>query len=78
MNWNREEKIAAIAIPVRHKDQVLGCLNVVYVAKAMTIAQAVQRFLPALQRTAASIEAAISSNDQFSSAPPSVLTQQHV
>ncbi len=67
MNWNREEKIAAIAIPVRHKEQVLGCLNVVYVAKAMTIAQAVQRFLPALQRTAANIEAAISSNDQLSS-----------
>ncbi|MBB4819772.1 IclR family mhp operon transcriptional activator [Pseudomonas alcaligenes] len=57
MNWNREEKIASIAIPVRAEQRLLGCLNLVYVAKAMSIEQAAQRYLPALRRTAEQIEA---------------------
>jgi IclR family mhp operon transcriptional activator len=56
MTWNKEEKIASIAVPVRGQQQLLGCLNLVYVAKAMTIEQAVARYLPALQRTARRIE----------------------
>lgn len=56
MTWNQEEKIASIAVPIRGRQQLLGCLNLVYVAKAMSIEQAVARYLPALQRTAARIE----------------------
>jgi len=56
MTWNKEEKIASIAVPIRGQQQLLGCLNLVYVAKAMTIEQAVARYLPALQRTAKRIE----------------------
>lgn len=54
--WFQEEKIASIAVPIRGRQQLLGCLNLVYVAKAMTIEQAVARYLPALQRTAQRIE----------------------
>ncbi|MFB4252646.1 DNA-binding transcriptional regulator [Pseudomonas idahonensis] len=58
MAWNREEKIASIAIPVRAEQRLLGCLNLVYIAKAMTIEQAAARYLPALRRTAELIEQA--------------------
>ena len=56
MAWNQEEKIASIAVPVRTGDRLLGCLNLVYVAKAMPIEEAASRYLVALQRTAMSIE----------------------
>ena len=59
--WNTEERIASIAVPIRGQQQLLGCLNVVYVAKAMSIEQAVARYLPALQRTALRIEQEASS-----------------
>jgi len=62
MNWNREEKIAAIAVPIRGEQRLLGCLNLVYVAKAMSIEQAVKRYLPALQHTAEQIERKVSGN----------------
>lgn len=57
--WEREEKIASIAVPVRSEQQVIGCLNLVYIAKAMTITQAAEKYLPALQRVAGQIEQGI-------------------
>lgn len=57
MAWNQEEKIASIAVPVHGDNRLLGCLNLVYVAKAMTIEQAAQRYLAALQGTAGKIGA---------------------
>lgn len=59
MRWNREEKIASIAVPVYGEEQVIGCLNLVYVAKAMSIEQAADRYLGALQETAEKIRIAL-------------------
>lgn len=56
MNWNNEEKIASIAVPVHSEGRLIGCLNLVYVAKAMSIELAAERYLAALQRTATGIE----------------------
>ncbi|NWB85880.1 DNA-binding transcriptional regulator [Pseudomonas gingeri] len=56
MGWNKEERIASIAVPIHGEQRILGCLNLVYVAKAMTIEQAVARYLPALRRAAEKIE----------------------
>ncbi len=55
-SWNSEERIAAIAVPICGEQRVYGCINLVYVAKAMTIEQAAKRYLPALQRFAATVE----------------------
>ena len=55
--WRQEEKIASIAVPVCSQQRVIGCLNLVYIASAMTIEQAAQKHLPALQRVARQIEA---------------------
>lgn len=56
-SWRQEEKIASIAVPVCSQQRVIGCLNTVYIASAMTIEQAAQKHLPALQRVARQIEA---------------------
>lgn len=55
--WQQEEKIASIAVPVSSQQRVIGCLNLVYIASAMTIEQAAQKHLSALQRVARQIEA---------------------
>lgn len=51
-NWNQEEKIASIAVPVRSGERLIACLNLVYAAKAMPIERAAQRYFAALRRTA--------------------------
>lgn len=55
MAWNQEERIASIAVPVFANSRLLGCLNLVYVAQAMSIEQAANRYLAALQKTARQI-----------------------
>ncbi|WP_058910119.1 DNA-binding transcriptional regulator [Entomohabitans teleogrylli] len=54
--WQQEEKIASIAVPIRSQRRVIGCLNLVYIAKAMTIELAAEKYLTALQRVARQIE----------------------
>ena len=44
-------------MPVCSQQRVIGCLNLVYIASAMTIEQAAQKHLSALQRVAGQIEA---------------------
>jgi IclR family mhp operon transcriptional activator len=59
MGWQQEQKIASIAVPIHSQQRVIASLNLVYIAKAMTIEQAVERHLAALQETARHIEAGI-------------------
>ena len=56
-----QEKIASIAVPLRSEQRVIGCLNLVYMASAMTIEQAAEKHLPALQRVAKQIEEGVES-----------------
>lgn len=57
--WNLQVKIAAIAMPVRHKGAVLASINVVFLKKAMQIAEAAERYLPALRAAVEKIEAGL-------------------
>lgn len=59
MGWQQEQKIASIAVPIHHQQRVIASLNLVYIAKAMSIEQAAERHLAALQETARRIEAGI-------------------
>lgn len=61
--WDQEEKIASIAVPIRSEQRVIGCLNLVYMASAMTIEQAAEKHLPALQKVAKQIEDGIESQE---------------
>ena len=58
-HWGEERKIAAIAIPVMHEERVMGCLNLVYIAKAMPVEEAARRFLPAMQEVVEKIQAGL-------------------
>lgn len=55
-HWGKERKIAAIAIPITHQGSVRGCLNLVYIAKAMSVEEAARRYLGAMRRVVATIE----------------------
>lgn len=57
MQWTDEPKMAGIALPIRGKERLLGCLGLVYLASAMSIETAVSRYLPAVRRVVREIEA---------------------
>jgi len=61
--WNQQLKIAAIAMPVRHKEHVLASINVVFLKKAMNATEAAVRFLPALQAAIEKIETSLNESD---------------
>ena len=63
--WQQEEKIASIAVPIRRQLRVIGCLNLVYMAQAMTIDQAAQKYLASLQKVAGQIEERMSDEEVF-------------
>lgn len=56
--WNLEKKIGAIAMPVSHGGKVVGSLNIIYLSRAMTTAEAVARYGPSLQAAVDKIGAA--------------------
>lgn len=51
-----EDRIGAIALPVRFEGQPLGAVNIIFFRSSMSSAEAAARFLPALKATVASIE----------------------
>ena len=67
-DWRAEQKIGAIAVPIRHGPKVLGCLNAVFLRKAMPIETAAQRYLPALRDAVAKIESRLQTHGQASAA----------
>lgn len=56
MNWRKEDRIAAIALPIMSGEHVLACLSIVYIAEAMTIDQAAEKHLSAMVRVRDRIE----------------------
>lgn len=58
-HWRNERKIAAIALPILHQERVLACLNLVYIAKAMSVEDAALRYLPAMRKVVNQIEQGI-------------------
>lgn len=61
--WNQQVKIAAIAVPIRHNGHVLASINVVFLKKAMSLAEAVERYLPELNSAVGKIQARLSEMD---------------
>jgi IclR family mhp operon transcriptional activator len=53
------ERTGAIAIAVRHKQRVIACLSITFIASAMTPQQVARRHLEQLRAAAASIEAGL-------------------
>ena len=49
-------KTSSIAVPVLRQGQALASINITWIDSALTLADVVQRYLPALRRTARAIE----------------------
>ncbi|MAK55215.1 MAG: transcriptional regulator [Pusillimonas sp.] len=64
-NWNEEERIAAIAIPINGENRVVACMNLVYKAQAMSIEEAAEKYLPAMHRTRQKIEQALAEDGEL-------------
>ena len=62
--WTSHRKIGAIAQPVMHAGRPVGAINIVYLNKAVSLKEAISRYLPALQKAVARIEV------QFADHPP--------
>jgi len=54
--WNQQLKISAIGLPIRRQASILACVNIVFLRKAMSLAEAAERFLPHLRTAVAKIE----------------------
>lgn len=54
--WTSQRKVGAIALPVRFGGRPLGAINIVYLNRAVTLKEAVRRYLPALQNAVRGIE----------------------
>lgn len=63
--WQDEPKISAIAIPIKHHERVMGCLNLIYIAKAMTTEEAAKKYLPSMQAMVAKLEQEISESELY-------------
>lgn len=63
--WSLQSKIAAIALPVRHKEHVLAAINVVFLKKAVGIAEAAERLLPHLRAAVEKIETRLNESDDL-------------
>ncbi|HEU0201336.1 MAG TPA: DNA-binding transcriptional regulator [Burkholderiaceae bacterium] len=58
-DWKTESHVGAVAMPIRRGEAVLGCINIVYLRRAVTTVQAVEKYIPALQRAVNKIESAV-------------------
>ena len=62
--WTEQLKIGAIALPIRRQGQVLGCINVVFLRKALSVEEAAQRYLPELRGAIHNIEGRLLTMEQ--------------
>jgi IclR family mhp operon transcriptional activator len=63
--WSQQTKIAAIALPIRHKEHVLAAINIVFLKKAVGIPEAAERLLPHLQAAVEKIETSLNESDEL-------------
>lgn len=54
--WREQQKIGAIALPIIHEGHVLASINVVFLKKAIGVAEAAERYVPELRAAIGKIE----------------------
>ncbi|CAM5432361.1 DNA-binding transcriptional regulator [Eoetvoesiella caeni] len=60
--WNHggeADKIGSIAMPILHQGNAIACLNIIYLARAVKLDAAIERFAPALLAATEKISAAL-------------------
>jgi IclR family mhp operon transcriptional activator len=51
-----EARLGSVALPIRRRERAIGCINVVFLTKAVSRQTAVNAYIPPLQRAVAAIE----------------------
>jgi len=54
--WTAQAKISALGLPIRHDGNTMGSINVVFLSAAMTVPEAVERYLPQMRDAVIKIE----------------------
>ncbi|MEW9582414.1 DNA-binding transcriptional regulator [Paraburkholderia sp. DGU8] len=62
-DWAAQSKIGAVAVAIVSHERVLASLNVVFLSRAVTLAEANRRFVPHLQRAAQEMVEALDSEE---------------
>ncbi|MBN3751494.1 DNA-binding transcriptional regulator [Paraburkholderia sp. Tr-20389] len=58
-DWTAQAKIGAVAVAIVADDRVLASLNIVFLSRAVSLADATRRYVPELQKAAADMVAAL-------------------
>jgi IclR family mhp operon transcriptional activator len=65
-DWAAQAKISAVAVAIVSHERVLASLNVVFLSRALSLADATRRYVPELQKAAAEMVAALDAVEQKS------------
>lgn len=57
--WKQEAKISALALPIRCDGRVLACINLVYLKRAMSLEEAVRKYLAPMRAAVDKIEGSL-------------------
>ncbi len=60
-DWTAQSKIGAVAVAIVSRERVLASLNVVFLSRAVTLAEAKRRYVPELQTAAREMVTALES-----------------
>ncbi|KEZ05512.1 transcriptional regulator [Burkholderia sp. MSh2] len=58
-DWTAQAKIGAVAVAISADERVIASLNIVFLSRAVSLADATRRYVPELQKTATEIAAAL-------------------
>jgi IclR family mhp operon transcriptional activator len=65
-DWTAQNKIGAVAVPIVSRERVLASLNVVFLSRAVTLAEAKRRYVPELKRAADEMVTALEAEEDAS------------
>jgi IclR family mhp operon transcriptional activator len=69
-DWAAQSKIGAVAVAIVSRERVLASLNVVFLSRAVTLAEAKRRYVPELQTAVREMVAALESQDELGGKKP--------
>jgi IclR family mhp operon transcriptional activator len=69
-DWTAQSKIGAVAVAIVSRERVLGSLNVVFLSRAVSLAEAKRRYVPDLQTAVREMVAAFESQGDLSGKKP--------
>ena len=69
-DWVAQSKIGAVAVAIVSRQRVLASLNVVFLSRAVSLAEAKRRYVPELQKAAAEMVAALEAGEDAARTGP--------